>query len=134
MPAGPSSAVSIISGFHSPVEKECLRILLRGTCPIVISPARSLTGFRIPVAWQPHLSAGRLLVVSCFPSGPRRVMADTAHRRNEFVATLATDITVVHATPGGRLQRLLQQLAPQGRPITRLADTAPPETPPADKP
>ena len=30
----------IISGFHSPVEKECLQILLRGTQPIVICPAR----------------------------------------------------------------------------------------------
>src|ERR1035437_1698385 len=78
---------AVISGFHSPVEKECLRILLRGACPIVIGPARSLAGFRIPAEWQPHLSAGRLLVVSCFPSGPRRVTAETAHRRNEFVAT-----------------------------------------------
>jgi len=33
---------AIISGFHTPVEKECLRILLRGESPIVICPARSL--------------------------------------------------------------------------------------------
>ena len=58
-------------------------------------------------------------------SGPRRVTAETAHRRNEFVATLATEITVLHATPGGRMERLLHQLAPQGRPITRLADLVP---------
>ena len=32
----------IISGFHSPVEKECLRILLRGSQPIIICPTRSL--------------------------------------------------------------------------------------------
>ena len=32
----------IISGFHSPVEKECLRILLRGSQPIIICAARSL--------------------------------------------------------------------------------------------
>ena len=32
----------IISGFHSPVEKECLRILLRGSQPVIICPARSL--------------------------------------------------------------------------------------------
>jgi len=28
----------IISGFHAPVEKECLRILLRGTQPIILCP------------------------------------------------------------------------------------------------
>lgn len=32
----------VISGFHSSVEKECLRILLRGSQPIIICPARSL--------------------------------------------------------------------------------------------
>ena len=94
---------------------------MRGPCPIVISPARSLAGFRIPAAWQPHLAAGRLLVVSCFPSGPRRVTADTAHRRNEFVAALAAGITVIHATPGGRLEQHLQQLQPQASHVTRLA-------------
>ena len=32
----------IISGFHSPVEQECLRILLRGAPPIILCPARAL--------------------------------------------------------------------------------------------
>ena len=58
-------------------------------------------------------------------SGPRRVTAETAHRRNEFVATLATEIAVLHATPGGRMGRLLQQLQPQASRVTRLADLAP---------
>jgi predicted Rossmann fold nucleotide-binding protein DprA/Smf involved in DNA uptake len=103
---------AVISGFHSPVEKECLRILLRGSQPIIICPARSLPQ-RVPPDWRTPLADGRLLLLSCFPSGPRRATADTAHRRNEFVATLATEITVLHATPGGRLERLLGQLQPQ---------------------
>lgn len=32
----------IISGFHSPMEKECLRILLKRMQPIIISPARGI--------------------------------------------------------------------------------------------
>jgi len=32
----------VISGFHTPAEKECLRILLRGAQPIIICPARSI--------------------------------------------------------------------------------------------
>jgi hypothetical protein len=32
----------IISGFYSPVEKECFRILLHGSQPIIICPARAL--------------------------------------------------------------------------------------------
>jgi predicted Rossmann fold nucleotide-binding protein DprA/Smf involved in DNA uptake len=42
----------IISGFHSPVEKECLRILLRGSQPVIICPARSLEKMRLPADWK----------------------------------------------------------------------------------
>jgi hypothetical protein len=58
--------------------------------------ARAPSSSAPPAAWlAPHpggLAAGRLLVVSCFPSGPRRVTTDTAHRRNEFVAALTAGI------------------------------------------
>jgi predicted Rossmann fold nucleotide-binding protein DprA/Smf involved in DNA uptake len=80
---------AVISGFHSPVEKKCLRILLRDSQPIIICPARSLPQ-RTPPDWKTPLADGRLLLLSCFPSGPRRATADTAARRNEFVAALAT--------------------------------------------
>jgi hypothetical protein len=40
------SGVTVIGGFHSPMEQECLRILLRGTQPVVVCPARSLSGMR----------------------------------------------------------------------------------------
>src|SRR5262245_16408826 len=44
-----------ISGFHSPVEKECLKTLLEGTQPIIVCPARSLGKMRIPAEWRPAL-------------------------------------------------------------------------------
>ena len=34
--------VAMIGGFHTPMEKECLALLLRGTQPMVICPARSI--------------------------------------------------------------------------------------------
>jgi len=40
--------VTVISGFHSPIEKECLGILLRGKQPIIICPARAIEGMRMP--------------------------------------------------------------------------------------
>lgn len=39
---------TVVRGFHAPVEKECLRILLRGEQPIIICLARSLVKIRIP--------------------------------------------------------------------------------------
>jgi len=44
------SGTTVISGFHTPIEKECLRILLRGDQPIIICPARSIENMRIPSA------------------------------------------------------------------------------------
>jgi len=101
----------VISGFHSPVEKECLRILLRGSQPIIICPARSLPQ-RAPSEWTKPLAAGRLLILSAFPAAATRVTAELAARRNEFVAALADEVHIVHATPGGRLAGLLRNRTP----------------------
>lgn len=77
--------VTVVSGFHSPVEKECLRILLRGKQPIILCLARSLEGIRIPAAWRGGLGTGRLLLLSPFEKRPRRPDTKSAQRRNEIV-------------------------------------------------
>ena len=71
--------VAVIGGFHSPVEQECLRILLRGTQPVIICPARSLGEMRLPgdearVAFlqaPPRLCRGVLRRVMCCHLSPR---------------------------------------------------------------
>ncbi len=98
----------VVSGFHSPVEKECLRILLRGEPPIIICPARGLPK-RIPPDWKRPLADGRLLILSIFPQTESRITADHAARRNELVAALADQVFVAYATPGGRLETSLRQ-------------------------
>ena len=100
----------IISGFHSVVEKECLRILLRGSQPIIICPARSLPK-RVPAEWQKPLADGHLLILSCFNEGERRVTADLAARRNELVAALADEVWFAHITPGGRMEQLAKRFS-----------------------
>jgi len=95
----------VISGFHSPVEKECLRILLRGQQPIIICPARALPK-RVPAEWKKPLADGRLLILSCFTATYRRPTKQLAARRNELVAALADEVWFAHITPGGQMQRL----------------------------
>jgi predicted Rossmann fold nucleotide-binding protein DprA/Smf involved in DNA uptake len=98
--------VSVISGFHSPVEKECLRILLRGKQPIIICLARSLEKIRIPAEWRGGLDTGRLLLLSPFEKRPRRPDTKSAQRRNEIVAALADEVLIIHAEPGGSIERI----------------------------
>ena len=100
----------VISGFHSPVEKECLQILLRGSQPVIICPARALPQ-RVPPDWNKPLADERLLILSCFPESERRVTTELAARRNKFVAALADEIWFAHITPGGQMEQLARKFS-----------------------
>ena len=106
----------VISGFHSPVEKECLQILLRGDAPVILCPARGMLE-RLPAQWAIAVAAGRLLLLSPFPAQETRVTAALARRRNEFVAALADEAYIAHATPGGQLEQLARKLTDWGVPL-----------------
>lgn len=109
----------VISGFHSPVEQECLRILLRGTPPIILCPARSLPQ-RIPADWQTPLAEGRLLILSGFTAAEKRVTTELATRRNALAAALADEVFFAHITPGGQSERLTQRLIAWHVPFSTL--------------
>jgi predicted Rossmann fold nucleotide-binding protein DprA/Smf involved in DNA uptake len=102
----------IISGFHSPVENECLRILLRGAQPIIICPARALP-LRIPAELRQPLALGRLLILSGFSVAEKRITRELAVRRNELVAALADENWFAHIAPGGQMEELSQRTWPQ---------------------
>ncbi len=116
---------TIISGFHSPLERECLRLLLRGSQPIIICPARSLQGMRLPREWRQPLAAGRLLLLSPFTEKHRRITADLAWRRNELVAALAQTIFIPYAAPGSKTARFCEQIAAWGKPLEMLPEQIP---------
>lgn len=101
---------TVISGFHSPIKKECLRILLRGRQPIIVCPARAIESLRIPTECRAAFDAGRVLFLSPFTKQPKRVTRDSALRRNELVAALADDTYVAHAAPGGQTARTVELL------------------------
>ena len=99
----------VIGGFHSPIEKECLKILLRGRQPIIIGPARSIESMRLPKEWRDGIDNGRLLLLSAFPKNIHRPKAAFADRRNQLVAALADEIIFFHITPGGKMEKLRAQ-------------------------
>jgi len=108
--------VMVISGFHSPIEKECLRILLRGKQPIIICPARAIDEMRIPKEPRDAFKAGRVLFLSPFVRQPKRITRESAIRRNDFVAALADDVYIAHVSPGGEAARLARMVAAWGIP------------------
>ena len=100
------AGVPVIGGFHSPMEKECLELLLRGTQPLVVCPARGIAGMRVPAAWRKPIAGRRLLIVSPFGPRRKRVDAPLAERRNRFATALAASLLVLHAAPKSRLESL----------------------------
>ncbi len=115
-----AAGVAIVGGFHSPPEQGCLRLLLQGRGPVVICPARRLEGMRVSAAWQPALTADRLLLLSPFGQ-VGRITAETAAQRNRFVAALADELLILHAQPGGKTEQLCREALTWGKPIYTLA-------------
>ena len=100
------AGVTLIGGFHSPMERECLSFLLRGGQPVVLCPARHPTRHGLPASWREGLDSGRMLIVSPFGPDVRRSTRMTAHERNQFVAQLATALWIPHATPEGQVAQV----------------------------
>ena len=107
----------IISGFHSPVEKECLKILLRGSQHIIICPAKSLEGMRIPKGWYDEIKSERILLLSFFDSSQKRLTAALSEKRNKLVAALSDDVFFSHISKGGKNEKLVGEITKWGIPV-----------------
>ena len=109
--------VLVVSPFHSPMEQECLRILLRSPNPVIWCLARGL--YRQipakPVDCRPAVTEGRLLMVTPFPDTERRITTETATIRNRLVADLATAVFVAHAAPGSKMEALCRDILADGK-------------------
>lgn len=114
---------AVIGGFHTPVERACLEILLGGAGPLIICPARGMVK-TIPAELRKPLADGRLLLLSAFNEAERRVTAELAVARNRFVAALAERVLFIHAAPGGRTEALAREVIGWGRPVCTLAHPA----------
>lgn len=114
----------LMGGFHSVMEWECLRILLRGRQPVIWVPARSIAGMRLKPELQSAFKDGRLLILSPFAPTPAntRVTAALAQQRNRFVGALADRIFVPHAAPGSRTLALCGELHRAGKRLITVPD------------
>lgn len=117
-PAGPT----LIGGFHSPMERQCLEILRHRKVPTIVCPARSIEKMRLPAAWREALSANLLLILSPFPPGQRRATARLATMRNEFVTALAERTLIPHARPGSNTEQLARKLIASGKSVFTFHD------------
>ncbi|BAU10281.1 hypothetical protein LEP3755_07640 [Leptolyngbya sp. NIES-3755] len=108
---------TVISGFHSPMEQECLTLLLRGTQPVIYCPARSLDNLRLKSEWKTAIEQNRLLLLSPFATHQHRATAELAQTRNQFVAAIADAIFIAYANPNGKTIAFAQQILAWDKPL-----------------
>ena len=114
----------VIGGFQTPMEKECLRLLLRGNQPVVVCPARSIDNMRVPRAWRPAIAERRLLVLSPFPPSQHRPTVTLAAQRNDLVVTLASRVFIAYAARAGKTEELARKVADSGKLLLTLDSPA----------
>ncbi|MBM4386755.1 MAG: DNA-binding protein [Deltaproteobacteria bacterium] len=111
---------AVISGFHSPMEKECLTILLRGSQPVVWCLARRLTSKKMRKEFSSAISEGRLLLLSPFDEKTKRSRKESAIIRNEFVVSLADKVIIAYLFPGGKTESFSRKVLESGKPLQIL--------------
>lgn len=119
-----TESAPVIGGFHTPVERDVLRILLRGGAPVIIVIARAVQGYRVPPAIKAAVAAGVARIVSPFPPTQTRTTAVTAEVRNRHILALCERVLIAHAAPGGKTETLANEAASRGLILQTLNSSA----------
>ncbi len=118
------AGIPFISGFHSPIEKDVFDLLLSGSQPLVVCPARSIENMRISNAWKEAIDNRRLLVLSPFKKKHKRVTTLLSDQRNRLVALLSGYVFLPYAAPGSRTENLCKDIIRSGKQILTFDDEA----------
>jgi len=112
--------ISFISGFHSPMEKECMRTISGGDAGIIWCLAKSLKSFTLHPDFNSLFDSGRMLILSPFSDSVTRIKKETAAYRNSVAAALADEIFLPFATPEGKTEKFCLELLALGKPVFTL--------------
>ena len=104
----------IVSGFHSKIEKDVFDILIKGKQPIIMVQARGMK-----TRWEPEIKnlieENRLLIISVFPPGIKRITEETAKKRNELIAEISDKIFIPYCQKEGSIAQLISKIENENR-------------------
>lgn len=116
--------IPVISGFHTPIEQDCLKILLQGIQPIIHCPARSIHQMRLSPEQKQAIDANRLLLISPFSASYPRITAALAEKRNAMIGAIAHIILIAYAAPNSKTLALAQSLIAAGKSVVSFASNS----------
>ncbi len=97
--------VSIVSGFHSQMEREVLDFLLKGKCGIICVLARSIYK-KVPPTFKEAYQANRVLFISPFQTNAIRADRQVCQHRNEYIASISDQLVFSSLTTESSLYPL----------------------------
>lgn len=106
----------VISGFHSPLEKDVLNFLLKGMQPFILVMGRALYK-QIPDFLQSPLKENRLLLISPVSQTIIRQSRQSCFTRNNFIVEIADKIVFGSLDEKGSLYRLYLEAKAKGKSV-----------------
>ena len=83
--------IAIVSGFHSKMERDVLKILFQGECGIIVVLARGMYR-KLPKQYEEAMLQNRLLIIAYEKESVTRVSEATAHKRNDYVREIVDEM------------------------------------------
>ncbi len=115
------AGVAVIGGFHSPLARSVLNLLLEARSPVIAVLAREIASARLPIDWRIAIHQGHMAVVSQ-AVGRRRLDHDRSISRNELVVRLAYRIVVAHVSESGSLAVQMREWRRRGKCVRLLGE------------
>ena len=112
-----SRNISFISGWHSLLEQECLRIVLAEQAALVFCTSKALDRFKPSGKLKELVDQNKaLLLTHCTPNA-KRMSRGASIRRNELVIELAAVLLVLSAPEGSASLNLARAALNAGKPV-----------------
>ena len=107
-------SIAVIGGFHTPVEKEVLRILIRNAAPVIYVLSTNMERWKKSLAIAKAMKNGSLIAISPFkkktPANER-----SAALRNDYIISQTNEILIAHASQSGKTEALAQSAITQDK-------------------
>jgi predicted Rossmann fold nucleotide-binding protein DprA/Smf involved in DNA uptake len=107
--------VAFVSGWHSPLEEEALRILLTHEAIIVLCVAKSLDRFIPSIGVESRVTDGKALLITHCSTKAKRITRNSSLRRNELIVELAKILLVLAAPEGSASLSLAKSALRRGK-------------------
>ena len=112
--------ICVISGFHSPLEKDVLHFLLNGSQPVILVLGRSLYK-QIPNEFQKSINEKRLLIVSPVAQTIQRHSIQSILVRNKYIIDTANEIVFGSLDKNGSLYPLYNKVLLEGKKVWEIS-------------